>query len=244
VIWIVLDDKRQNSMKRIGLIGGMSWESSLHYYKLINEEIRARLGGFHSADTIMHSVNFADIEAMQQTGRWDDAADLLAQAAQNLYRGGAECIVLCTNTMHKVADAIINAVPIPFLHIADATADAIKSSGYSKVGLLGTRFTMDEDFYTGRLTNHYGLTVLLPDADGRKMVNRVIFDELVHGVIREESREAYIRQIELLAKNGAQAVILGCTEIGMLIQPEHSPIPTFDTTVIHANAAVAFALGE
>lgn len=231
-------------MKRIGLIGGMSWESSLHYYKLINEGIRAKLGGFNSADCIMHSVNFADIEAMQKSGRWDDAATLLAQSAQYLYQGGAECIVLCTNTMHKVADAIQNAVPIPFLHIADATADAIRVSGYTHVGLLGTRFTMDETFYSGRLTDKYGLTVLLPDATGRQVVNRVIFDELVHGVIRDESREAYIRQIEHLAQQGAQAVILGCTEIGMLIQPEHSPIPTFDTTVLHANAVVAFALGD
>jgi aspartate racemase len=231
-------------MKRIGLIGGMSWESSLLYYKLINEGIRARLGGFHSADCIMHSVNFADIEAMQKSGRWDDAADLLAQSAQHLYRGGAECIVLCTNTMHKVADAIQNAVPIPFLHIADATANAIHASGYTQVGLLGTRFTMDEPFYSGRLADKYGLTVLLPDANGRQVVNRVIFDELVHGVIRDESREAYIHQIKSLAGQGAQAVILGCTEIGMLIHPEHSPIPTFDTTVLHANAAVAFALGE
>lgn len=231
-------------MKRIGLIGGMSWESSLLYYKLINEGIRAKLGGFNSADCIMHSVNFADIEAMQKSGRWDDAADLLAQSAQHLYRGGAACVVLCTNTMHKVADAIQNAVPIPFLHIADATADAIRLSGYTHVGLLGTRFTMDETFYSGRLTDKYGLTVLLPDADGRQVVNRVIFDELVHGIIRDDSREAYIRQIEQLAQNGAQAVILGCTEIGMLIHPEHSPIPTFDTTVLHANAAVAFALGD
>ncbi|MCL4255796.1 MAG: aspartate/glutamate racemase family protein [Anaerolineae bacterium] len=229
-------------MKRIGLIGGMSWESSLLYYKLINEGIRARLGGFHSADCIMHSVDFAEIEAMQQTGRWDDAATYLAQSAKGLYQAGAECIVLCTNTMHKVADAIINAVPIPFLHIADATAEAIQKAGYTEIGLLGTRFTMDEDFYTGRLTEKYGLSVLLPDADGRKMVNRVIFDELVRGVILDESRTAYIGQIESLAQNGAQAVILGCTEIGMLIQPEHSPIPTFDTTALHVEAVIKFAL--
>lgn len=229
-------------MKRIGLIGGMSWESSLLYYKLINEGIRARLGGFHSADCIMHSVDFADIEAMQQTGRWDDAATYLSQSAKGLYQAGAECIVLCTNTMHKVADAIINAVPVPFLHIADATAEAIRDAGYTQVGLLGTRFTMDEDFYTGRLTDKYGLSVLLPDADGRKMVNRVIFDELVRGMVRDESRTDYIGQIESLAQNGAQAVILGCTEIGMLIQPQHSPIPTFDTTVLHVEAVIKFAL--
>lgn len=229
-------------MKRIGLIGGMSWESSLLYYKLINQGIQARLGGFHSADCIMHSVDFADIEAMQQTGRWDDAATYLAQSAKGLYQAGAECIVLCTNTMHKVADAIINAVPVPFLHIADATAEAIQKAGYTQIGLLGTRFTMDEDFYTGRLTDKYGLSVLLPDSDGRKMVNRVIFDELVRGVIRDESRQAYIGQIESLAQNGAQAVILGCTEIGMLIQPEHSPIPTFDTTALHVEAVIKFAL--
>lgn len=229
-------------MKRIGLIGGMSWESSLLYYKLINQGIQARLGGFHSADCIMHSVDFADIEAMQQTGRWDDAATYLSQSAKGLYQAGAECIVLCTNTMHKVADAIINAVPVPFLHIADATAEAIQRAGYTQIGLLGTRFTMDEDFYTGRLTDKYGLSVVLPDSDGRKLVNRVIFDELVRGVIRDESRRAYIGQIESLAQNGAQAVILGCTEIGMLIQPVHSPIPTFDTTALHVEAVVKFAL--
>ena len=229
-------------MKRIGLIGGMSWESSLLYYKLINEGIRARLGGFHSADCIMHSVDFAEIEALQQTGRWDDAATYLAQSAHGLYLAGAECIVLCTNTMHKVADAIINAAPVPFLHIADATAEAIQNAGYTQIGLLGTRFTMDEDFYTGRLTDKYGLSVLLPDSDGRKMVNRVIFDELVHGMILDESRIAYIGQIESLAHHGAQAVILGCTEIGMLIQPEHSPIPTFDTTALHVEAVIKFAL--
>lgn len=229
-------------MKRIGLIGGMSWESSLLYYKLINQGIQARLGGFHSADCIMHSVDFAEIEAMQQTGRWDDAATYLSQSAKGLYQAGVECIVLCTNTMHKVADAIINAVPVPFLHIADATAEAIQKAGYTEIGLLGTRFTMDEDFYTGRLTEKYGLSVLLPDADGRKMVNRVIFEELVRGVVRDESRTAYIGQIETLAKNGAQAVILGCTEIGMLIQPEHSPIPTFDTTALHVEAVIKFAL--
>ncbi|MDX2074994.1 MAG: aspartate/glutamate racemase family protein [bacterium] len=229
-------------MKRIGLIGGMSWESSLLYYKLINEGIRARLGGFNSADCVMHSVNFAEIEAMQQSGRWDEAGMLLAKSAQSLEKAGADCILLCTNTMHKVADAICDAVSLPFIHIADATADAIRLAGYTQVGLLGTRFTMDENFYTGRLTDKYGLNVLLPDADGRQLVNRVIFDELVRGVIRDESREAYIQQIQSLAERGAQAVILGCTEIGMLIKPEHSPIPTFDTTILHAASAVAFAL--
>lgn len=229
-------------MKRIGLIGGMSWESSLLYYKLINEGIRAQLGGFNSADCVLHSVNFAEIEALQHSGRWDEAGMLLAKSAQNLQQAGADCIVLCTNTMHKVADAICDAVSLPFIHIADATADAIRLAGYTQVGLLGTRFTMDEDFYTGRLTNKHGLTVLLPDTQGRQIVNRIIFDELVHGVITEASRNAYIQQIESLAKQGAQAVILGCTEIGMLIQPEHSLIPTFDTTIVHAASAVAFAL--
>jgi aspartate racemase len=229
-------------MKRIGLIGGMSWESSLLYYKLINEGIRAQLGGFNSADCVMHSVNFAEIEAMQQSGHWDEAGILLAKSAQNLQQAGADCIVLCTNTMHKVADVICDAVSLPFIHIADATAEAIRLAGYTQVGLLGTRFTMDENFYTGRLTDKYGLNVLLPDADGRKIVNSVIFDELVRGMIRDESREAYIQQIQSLADRGAQAVILGCTEIGMLIKPEHSPIPTFDTTILHAASAVAFAL--
>ncbi len=229
-------------MKRIGLIGGMSWESSLMYYKLINEGVRNRLGGYHSADCILRSVNFAEVHTLQHANQWDEAGAMLARAAQDLYRAGAECIVLCTNTMHKVADDICADVPLPFIHIADATAQAIQAAGHDTVGLLGTRFTMDEEFYTGRLQHTHGLHVLLPDADGRHIVNRIIFDELVHGIISDESRQAYIQQIHALAAQGAQAVILGCTEIGLLVEPQHSPIPTFDTTAIHAAAAVGFAL--
>jgi aspartate racemase len=229
-------------MKRIGLIGGMSWESSLHYYKLINEGIRTRLGGYHSADCVLRSIEFARIHELQHADKWDEAGAVLAEAAKDLHQAGAECIVLCTNTMHKVADIICADVPLPFIHIADATAKAIKQAGYTQVGLLGTRFTMDEDFYTGRLIHQHGLDVLLPDTTGRQIVNRVIFDELVHGIIRDGSRHVYIQQIQALAEQGAQAVILGCTEIGLLVKEQDSPIPTFDTTQIHAAAAVDFAL--
>ncbi|TVR24729.1 MAG: aspartate/glutamate racemase family protein [Anaerolineaceae bacterium] len=230
-------------MKTIGLIGGMSWESSAVYYALINRMVRERLGGYHSAACVMVSVDFAAIQAHQARGEWTQAGEKLASAAGALHRAGADCVVLCTNTMHKVADAVQSAAPIPFIHIADATAQAIQHAGLSRVGLLGTRFTMDEDFYKGRLTATHGLTVLLPEADGREMVNRVIFDELVHGVIREGSRRDYLTQIDALAERGAEGVILGCTEIGLLVKAEHTALPLFDTTAIHAGAAVDFALG-
>lgn len=229
-------------MKTIGLIGGMSWESSLEYYRIINEAVKQRLGGLHSADCLMYSFDFAEIEALQMAGAWDEATARMIEAAQRLERGGADCIVICTNTMHKMADAVQAAVDLPLIHIADATAEAIKAQGIATVGLLGTSFTMEEDFYKGRLIDKHGLNVLVPDAAGRKMVNRVIYNELVLGDLRPESRAAYVDVIRDLHAQGAQGIILGCTEIGLLIKPEDSPLPVFDTTVLHAQAAVSFAL--
>lgn len=228
-------------MKTIGLIGGMSWESSLEYYRLINEGVRDRLGGLHSAQCLMVSVDFAPLEVMQQSGRWEEAGAAMAEAAQQLERGGAGFIVLCTNTMHKLAPQIEVATSLPFLHIADAAAARVQAAGLQRVGLLGTKFTMEEDFYTGRLTRR-GLDVLIPPADERREVNRVIYEELCLGINRAESRAAYRAVIAGLVQAGAQAVILGCTEIGLLVKAEDSPIPLFDTTRIHAEAAVALAL--
>lgn len=229
-------------MKTIGLIGGMSWESSSHYYRLINELVRDRLGGYHSAPSVMVSVDFAEIEGYQRAGNWEDASKRLVETAQQLERANVDFVVLCTNTLHKIADDIISAIDVPFLHIADATANVIKSADVKTVGLLGTRFTMREDFYKGRLIEQHGLNVLVPDEEGQKMVDDVIFTELVQGIVSEKSRQAYIAEINKLAERGAEGIILGCTEIGMLIEPQHSPIQTFDTTIIHAQAAVDFAL--
>jgi aspartate racemase len=229
-------------MKTIGLIGGMSWESSIEYYRIINETIQSRLGGLHSAKSLMVSVDFAEVEVLQHQGKWAEAAHMLADAAKALENGGADCIVLCTNTMHKVADDIQAQVSLPFLHIADATAEVVKASGLQKIGLLGTRFTMEEEFYKGRLSDKHGLTVLVPEAPEREMVHRVIYDELVVGKIQPESKAQYRRIIEQLVAQGAEGVILGCTEIGLLVQSPDSPVPLFDTTRIHAEAAVEFAL--
>lgn len=229
-------------MKTIGLIGGMSWESSLEYYRIINEEVHARLGGFHSAKSLMVSVDFAEIEERQMQGRWYEAGDILAAAAKSLEAGGAEFIVLCTNTMHKVADDMLSGVQIPFLHIAEATGEKVVAAGLRKIGLLGTRFTMEEDFYINRLVEGFGLEVIVPEAAGREIVNRVIFDELVKGVIRQESKEQYLAIIEGLVGRGAEGVILGCTEIGLLVKDGDCQAPLFDTTLIHAQAAVDFAL--
>lgn len=231
-------------MRTIGIIGGMSWESSAEYYRLINQSVKARLGGLHSADCLMYSVDFHNIEAMQSSGAWDQAGDVLADAARRLERGGADCVVLATNTMHKVAHQIEVAVDLPLLHIADATGDAVKAAGINSVALLGTRFTMEEDFYKARLVDKYGLTVHVPDADARAMIDRVIFNELVLGDVRDESRRAYVDVIDSMAVAGAEGVILGCTEIGMLIDADDSPLPVFDTTQLHATAAVDFALAE
>lgn len=231
-------------MKTIGLLGGMSWESSLEYYRFVNEAVKERLGGLHSAQCLMFSFDFAQIEALQMAGDWDTAGRLLAEAAQNLERGGAECIVLCTNTMHKLARSIEEAVNIPLLHIADPTGEAVHAAGIDSIGLLGTRFTMEHDFYKGRLVEKFGLNVLMPDDAGRTVVHDIIYQELVLGIVREESRSAYQAVMNDLVSRGAQGIILGCTEIELLIKPEHSPVPTFDTTHLHALAAVDWALSE
>jgi aspartate racemase len=231
-------------MRTIGLIGGMSWESTQTYYQELNREVRKRLGGVHSASCWLYSFDFAQIEALQAAGEWEQAGELLADVAVKLERAGAEGLLLCTNTMHKLAAHIENAVNIPLLHIADATAQAVKTAGYQHVGLLGTRFTMEEAFYKDRLINDYGLTVSVPDAAGRHIINRVIFDELVQGQVLPESQAAYVEQIHQLAEQGAEAVIFGCTEIGLLLSPAQSPLPVFDTTLIHTLSAVDFMLAE
>lgn len=229
-------------MKTIGLIGGMSWESSIEYYRYINETIKEKLGGLHSAKSIMYSVDFSEIETFQHQGRWAEAARMLIEAAKYLENGGADFIVLCTNTMHKVADDIQASVNIPFLHIADATAQLVKASGIQTIGLLGTRFTMEEDFYKGRLLEKYGLNVIVPSAEEREIVHRVIYEELVVGRIEPSSKAQYIDIIEQMISQGVKGVILGCTEIGLLIHQEDSRVPLFDTTRIHAEAAVEYAL--
>ncbi|KQV04708.1 MULTISPECIES: aspartate/glutamate racemase family protein [unclassified Kitasatospora] len=229
-------------MKVIGLIGGMSWESSAEYYRLLNELTRERLGGLHSARCVLWSVDFAEIERLQAAGEWDRAGVVLADAARSLEAAGAELLLICTNTMHKVADQVAAAVDVPLLHLADATALAVRSAGLTRVGLLGTAFTMEQSFYRDRLASH-GLEVLTPDAPGRALVHRVIYDELCLGVIREESRAAYRSVIGELVAQGAEGIILGCTEIELLISPADSPVPVFATTRLHAEAAVAAALG-
>lgn len=228
-------------MRTIGLIGGMSWESSLEYYRLINQGVKQRLGGFHSARCLMYSVDFAEVEQMQSSGAWDDATALMIDAAQRLERGGADCIVICTNTMHLMAPQVEAAVSLPLLHIVDSTAQAICAQGIQQVALLGTGFTMQQPFYRERLESH-GLEVMIPLEAEREIIHRVIYDELVKGILREESREAYIRIIERMYGDGAEAVILGCTEIGLLIKPGDVTIPRFDTTALHAQSAVDFAL--
>ena len=229
-------------MKVIGLIGGMSWESTVPYYRLINEGVKARLGGLHSAKIVLYSVDFAEIERLQHRGEWDEAGALLADAARALERAGADFVVLCTNTMHKVAPAIEAAVAIPLLHIADPTAAAIHQAGLSCVGLLGTRFTMEQDFYRARLTDRHGIDVVIPDDDDRALVHRVIYEELCLGRVEEASRLAYRDVIQRLVAQGAQGVILGCTEISTLVGVEDAAVPLFDTTGLHAAAAVQVAL--
>ena len=229
-------------MKTIGLIGGMSWESSQEYYRIINREIRARLGGTHSAKSLMWSMDFAEIEDLQHQGKWDELTKLMIEAAQNLEKGGADFILICTNTMHKMASDIENATSIPLVHIADPTAEKIKAAGFSKVGLLGTAFTMEQDFYKGRLAAKYGLDVLTPDDADRKTVHDIIYQELVVGDVRDVSREKYRAVIQRLVERGAEAIILGCTEIMLLIGQQDSPVPVFDTTQLHAEAAVDWAL--
>ena len=229
-------------MKRIGLLGGMSWESSAEYYRLINQATRDRLGGLHSADCLLRSVDFTEIEQLQRTGEWQQAGERLAREAAALQVAGAELLVLCTNTMHKVADAIIAAVEIPFVHIADTTAHAVRTQGLSTVGLLATAYTMEQDFYTGRLREKHGLTVLVPDPPDRRLVHDVIYDELCQGVVKERSRAEYRRIMCDLADRGADGILLGCTEIDLLVDPTDSPVPVFDTTRLHAERAVELAL--
>ncbi|WHP32326.1 aspartate/glutamate racemase [Trabulsiella odontotermitis] len=229
-------------MKTIGLLGGMSWESTIPYYRLINEGIKQQLGGLHSAKIVLHSVDFHEIEVCQSSNQWDKAGEMLADAAQGLVKAGAEGIVLCTNTMHKVADAVESRCAVPFLHIADATGRAIAKQGMTRVALLGTRYTMEQDFYRGRLESEFGLETLIPDASEREQINRIIFEELCLGSFTQPSRDRYLKVIERLALQGAEGVIFGCTEIGLLVPVEQSPVPVFDTAAIHAADAVEFML--
>ncbi|WP_030328350.1 aspartate/glutamate racemase family protein [Streptomyces sp. NRRL B-1381] len=228
-------------MRTIGLIGGMSWESTAEYYRLINEHTRDRLGGLHSARCVLYSVDFAEIERLQTEGRWAEAGEVLADAARAVQAAGADMVLICTNTMHKVADAVAAAVSVPLLHLADATADAVHAAGVRRVGLLGTAFTMEQDFYRGRLEGR-GLDVRVPDAAGRALVHDIIYGELCLGEVREESRSAYREIIRSLVADGAEGVILGCTEIELLIGAEDSPVPVFPTARLHALAAVDAAL--
>ena len=227
-------------MKTIGLIGGMSWESTAHYYRVMNQETAARLGGLHSAPLLIHSVDFAPIAELQSAGNWDEAGRQLARIAKGLEAAGAEVIGLSTNTMHVVADAITADLGVPFVHIADPTANALLADGFKRIGLLGTRFTMEMGFYRERLEAR-GLEALIPEVD-RTNLNGIIYDELCRGIVRDESRQIYVNAINLLRARGAEAVILGCTEICMLIDDDSSPIPTYDTTDLHARALVAAAL--
>ena len=232
----------KTNMKTIGLIGGMSWQSSLEYYRIINETVKARIGAPHCAKSLMYSFDFAEMGILQRQGLWEQSTDLMIEAAQRLERGGADFLLICTNTMHKMADEVQQSIRIPLLHIADATAAKIKSQGFHKVGLLGTRFTMEEDFYKGRLENQHNLQVLIPDAAQREIVHHVIYDELVVGKIDPVSRSQYRDIIENLVQQGCEGIILGCTEIGLLVKAEDSRVPLFDTTYIHATAAVDYAL--
>ena len=231
-------------MKIIGMIGGMSWESSIEYYRIINEAVRTELGGLHSAKSIMYSVEFAEIEALQHQDRWDDAADIMIAAARSIENSGADFAIICTNTMHKLYDIVQKSIRIPMLHIADATAEKIKAQGLRRIALLGTRFTMEEDFYKGRLVERYGLEVIIPLEADMETIHCVIYDELCAGIIKADSKQKYAEIIQRLVAEGAEGIILGCTEIGLLVKPEDSPVPLFDTTEIHAKAAVRYALED
>jgi len=229
-------------VKTIGMLGGMSWESTIPYYQIINQTVASRLGGLHSARLVLHSVDFDDVEKLQHADRWEEAGQLLADASQGLQDAGADFLMICTNTMHRVAPAIETRISIPLLHIADPTADAIKAAGFDTVGLLGTRFTMEQDFYRGRLEDRFGLNVIVPDSEARRRIHDVIYDELCRGIISESSRENLVKVVATLAGTGAQAVILGCTEIGLLLREQDAGIPLFDTTRLHAEAAALLAL--
>jgi aspartate racemase len=229
-------------MKTLGLIGGMTWHSTVDYYRLINQGVQGRKGGHGSASMVMVSVDFAPVQALQDRGDWTELGRLMVQAARTLEKAGAEAIVICANTMHQLAPDIEAAVHLPILHIADAVGTAARADGLTSVGLLGTRFTMEMDFYRRRLEKAHGLEVLVPDAPEREVVHRIIYDELGRGIVLEGSRRAYVKVIEELVRRGAQGVILGCTEIPLLIKEKDSPVPVFDTTALHAAAAVDFAL--
>jgi amino-acid racemase len=234
----------RTTMKTIGVIGGMSWESSAEYYRLLNRYAKARLGGHHNARSLMLTVDFGSIEEDQRAGAWDKLGDQMADAAQRLERGGADIVMLATNTMHRVYESIEAAIRVPFLHIADPTGEALLAAGVERVGLLGTRYTMEQTFYAGRLRERFGLDTLVPDDDGRRDVHRIIYDELCHGTIDAQSRKVYQRVIDGMAAQGAQAVVLGCTEITLLIKQEDSSLPVFDTTALHAQAAVGWAIQD
>lgn len=231
-------------MRVIGVLGGMSWESTQSYYQALNQGVNQALGGFHSAQVVMVSVDFAEIETLQQQGDWETAGQLLASAAKRIEAAGAECLLLATNTMHKVAPAIEAALQIPFIHIADATGEKCQRDGVTRVGLIGTRFTMEQDFYKARLKERFGIDVVIPNEEERGVVHQVIFDELCHGHINDVSRQRYLDIIASLRQQGAQAVILGCTEIALLIEQHHTQVVLYDTTALHANKAVAWALGD
>lgn len=229
-------------MKTIGLIGGMSWESSLEYYRIINETVKEKLGGFHSAKCLMYSVDFEEVEKLQRQGKWDEATALMIDAAQRLKKGGADFVVICTNTMHKMAEEVQSSINIPLLHLADVTAERIKAQGLKKVGLLGTKFTMEEDFYKGRLIKKHGLEVMIPDDEEREAINNILYNELCMGEIKKISKDKFKKIIDNLVLKGAEGIILGCTEIPLLIDKEDYEIPLFDTTRIHAEEAVEYAL--
>ncbi|MCK4281034.1 MAG: aspartate/glutamate racemase family protein [Candidatus Lokiarchaeota archaeon] len=229
-------------MKKIGLIGGMSWESSLEYYRIINETVKQKLGGLHSAECIMYSVDFDEIEKLQHQGKWEDLTKIMIDCAQRLEKAGANVIIICTNTMHKMAGEVESSINIPLLHIADATAEKIKEKSFKKVGLLGTKFTMEEDFYKGRLIEKHDIEVIIPNSEEMQIVHDIIFDELCLGIIKETSKEQYKKIILNLAEKGAEGVILGCTEIPLLIKQEDVEVPLFDTTKIHAEFAVDYAI--
>lgn len=229
-------------MKIIGLIGGMSWESSLEYYRIINETVKEKLGGFFSAKSVMYSVNFEEIEKLQHKGDWQAATELMVDAAQRVERAGAEFLLICTNTMHKMAGEVQAGISIPLLHIGDVTADAIKAKGQKKIGLLGTKFTMEQDFYKGRLQNKHGIEVIIPNEEERQVVHDILYDELCLGEIKEISRDKFKQIISGLVYSGAEGIVLGCTEIPLIVSQEDYKIPLYDTTELHARAAVEFAL--
>lgn len=239
-----MSDGASGGMQMIGLIGGMSWESTAIYYRRLNEQVRTRLGGLHSANILMRSVDFEAIVSLQMQGHWHEASRILAEIARGLEHGGAGCVLICTNTMHKLADEVQEAVSIPLLHIADVTAAAIKAEGLKRPLLLATRYTMEQDFYVTRLRERFGLDPIIPGADDRAVVHDIIFDELCQGIVRDESRKLYLDTIARGKEMGADSVILGCTEICLLVGPEHIDLPVFDSTLLHADAAIEFSMKQ